>query len=48
LDLNDYYLGDSESLSRLNYLLNDLKLDDNKIKKLAGNLYSRLVKHRQR
>ena len=43
LDLDDYYFGESNILCRLNYFLKDLKLDEDKIKNLAGNLYSNLL-----
>ena len=42
LNLGDYYNVYAESLSRLNFFLNDMKLDNNIIQKLAGNLYSDL------
>ena len=42
LDLDDYYFADGKSLYRLNFFLNNLKLDDNRVKNLAGNLYSKL------
>ena len=45
LDLEDYYFADGKSLYRLNFFLNNLKLDDNRIKNLAVNLYSKLNKY---
>ena len=45
LDLDDYYFADSQSLYRVNFFLNDLKFDDNRIKNLAGSLYTELSKY---
>jgi len=43
LNLCDYNYQDAPSLSRLNYYLSDMKLDDDKIKKLSGNLFDALL-----
>ena len=39
----DYGFGGHIFFSRLNYFLTDLKLDDSRIQKLAGELYKILV-----
>ena len=46
LNLCDYNYRDIPSLSRLNYYLSDMKLDDDKIKKLSGNLFDALIEVR--
>ena len=46
LNLCDYNYRDIPSLSRLNYYLSDMKLDDDKIKKLSGNLFNALIEVR--
>ena len=43
MNLCDYNYQDAPSLSRLNYYLSDMKLDDDKIKKLSGNLFDALL-----
>ena len=43
LDLDDFSFGENHIPSRLHFFLKDLKVDDNRIKNLAGSLYSNLL-----
>ena len=43
LDLQDYFQGETESMTRLNYYIDQIKINDEKLKQYSGVLYKQLI-----